>query len=102
MLDALNHHWAYIILDVSCVKCRLSHADRLLASLQKACSGIGGAKRLAGITVGSRAMLEQWCASEVNAEPTIDRFFPLDEAPAAYDYLAAGRHFGKVVIEIGS
>jgi len=33
-------------------------------------------------------------------EPVIDRVFPFDEAPAAYEYLASAQHFGKVVIRI--
>ena len=63
---------------------------------------IGGAKRLAGITVGSRAMLEELVRFvEVNRiEPIIDRSFPFDEAAGAYGYLQAGQHFGKVVIDI--
>ncbi|HLG89486.1 MAG TPA: NAD(P)-dependent alcohol dehydrogenase [Alphaproteobacteria bacterium] len=63
---------------------------------------IGGAKRLVGITAGSRAMLEQLVRFvEVNdITPTIDRVFPFEEAPAAYEYLEAGRHFGKVAIAI--
>lgn len=63
---------------------------------------IGGAKRLAGITVGSRAMLEQLVRFvDVNRiAPVIDRTFAFDEAPAAYEYLQAGQHFGKVVIDI--
>ena len=63
---------------------------------------IGGAKRLAGITVGSRAMLEELVRFvEVNRiEPIIDRSFPFDEAAGAYEYLQAGQHFGRVVIDI--
>lgn len=62
---------------------------------------IGGAKRLAGITVGSRAMLEELVRFvEVNRiEPIIDRTFPFEAAAAAYEYLQAGQHFGKVVID---
>ncbi|MFB9980744.1 zinc-binding dehydrogenase [Mesorhizobium kowhaii] len=65
---------------------------------------IGGAKRLVGITAGSRAMLEQPVRFvEVSGiRPTIDRVFPFDEAPAAYSHLAAGQHFGKTVIEISA
>ena len=63
---------------------------------------IGGAKRLVGITAGSRAMLEQLIRFvDVNAIiPTIDKIFPFDEAAAAYEYLETGRHFGKVVVDV--
>jgi NADPH:quinone reductase-like Zn-dependent oxidoreductase len=65
---------------------------------------IGGAKRLVGITVGSRAMLEQLVRFvDVNKiEPVIDRSFSFDEAPAAYEYLQTGQHFGKVIIDINT
>jgi NADPH:quinone reductase-like Zn-dependent oxidoreductase len=63
---------------------------------------IGGAKRLTGITAGSRAMLEQLVRFvDVNTiAPAVDKVFPFDEAPAAYEYLAGGRHFGKVVVDL--
>ena len=32
--------------------------------------------------------------------PVIDRVFPFENATSAYDYLASGKHLGKVVIEI--
>jgi NADPH:quinone reductase-like Zn-dependent oxidoreductase len=34
------------------------------------------------------------------AQPIVDRVFPLEEAPAAHEYLEEGRQFGKVVLEI--
>ena len=33
-------------------------------------------------------------------EPVIDRVFPFEEARAAYEHLASGAHFGKVVIRV--
>ena len=33
-------------------------------------------------------------------EPIIDRVFPFAEARAAYEHLASGKHFGKVVIRV--
>ena len=65
---------------------------------------IGTAKRLTGITAGSRTMLEQLVRFiEVNhVVPTIDRVFPFDEAQVAYEYLEAGRHFGKVAIDVSA
>jgi NADPH:quinone reductase-like Zn-dependent oxidoreductase len=32
-------------------------------------------------------------------QPVVDRVFRFDEAIQAYEYLEAGRHFGKVVIQ---
>lgn len=32
--------------------------------------------------------------------PVIDSRFTFDEVPAAYDYLATGQHFGKIVIRL--
>lgn len=62
---------------------------------------IGGAKRLVGVTAGSRAMLEDLVRFvDVNRiVPTIDKVFPFDEAVAAYEYLQSGAHFGKIVID---
>ena len=34
-------------------------------------------------------------------EPVIDRVFAFEEARAAYEYLASGKHFGKVVLRVG-
>ena len=33
-------------------------------------------------------------------EPIIDRVFPFEDARAAYEHLASGTHFGKVVIRL--
>jgi NADPH:quinone reductase-like Zn-dependent oxidoreductase len=58
---------------------------------------------MCGIQVGSRDMFEAMvrAAMEVaKLEPVIDRVFDFSEARAAYDYLASGRHFGKVVIRV--
>lgn len=57
---------------------------------------------LCGIQVGSRDMFEAMNrAIEVaKLEPVIDRVFAFDEARAAYEHLASGRHFGKVVIRV--
>lgn len=54
-----------------------------------------------GISVGSceqfTAMNEFLVGHQI--KPVIDRRFTFDEAPAAYDYLASGQHFGKIVIK---
>jgi NADPH:quinone reductase-like Zn-dependent oxidoreductase len=58
--------------------------------------------RLDGIYVGSRADFEAMnrFLAEKQLHPVIDRIFPFAQAPDAYDHLAGGSHFGKVVIEV--
>lgn len=65
---------------------------------------IGGAKRLVGVTAGSRDMLEQLVRFvEINhIVPVIDKVFPFHEAPAAYAYLSSQKHLGKVAISMHS
>lgn len=64
---------------------------------------IGGARRLCGIFVGSRTMLEDLArfVSLAGIRPVVDRVFPFAEAPEAYAWLEAAGHFGKVVIGMG-
>ncbi|OZG71754.1 NAD(P)-dependent alcohol dehydrogenase [Hahella sp. CCB-MM4] len=61
-----------------------------------------GAKQAKGIFVGSRAMLESLSRfTEINnIKPVIDEVFSFDQVPQAYEYMAAGKHFGKVVIKL--
>jgi NADPH:quinone reductase-like Zn-dependent oxidoreductase len=61
-----------------------------------------GSKRLVGITVGSRAMFEDFnrFVEAARLRPAIDRVFDFDRAREAYEHLEAGRHFGKVVIRV--
>lgn len=61
-----------------------------------------GAKRMIGIYVGSRAMLEQAAGlvAGTGMKPVVDRVFPFTEAQEAYRHLESGAHFGKVVIEL--
>ena len=33
--------------------------------------------------------------------PVVDRVFVFDEVRAAYEHLASGAHFGKVVVRVG-
>jgi NADPH:quinone reductase-like Zn-dependent oxidoreductase len=63
---------------------------------------IFGAKTLAAVSVGSRSMLEDLVrfVDRAGLKPTVAREFGFDEAAAAYDYLEAGRAFGKVVIRV--
>jgi NADPH:quinone reductase-like Zn-dependent oxidoreductase len=55
---------------------------------------------LTSVHVGSRADFEAMnlAVAANGLRPFIDRIFPFAQVPAAYDYLQAGRHFGKVVI----
>src|SRR5262245_13323918 len=57
---------------------------------------------MCGIQVGSRDMFEAMNrAIEVGKlEPVIDRVFDFTDARAAYEHLAQGKHFGKVVIRV--
>jgi NADPH:quinone reductase-like Zn-dependent oxidoreductase len=57
---------------------------------------------MCGIQVGSRDMFEAMNrAIEVGRlEPVIDRVFDFNDVRAAYEHLASGKHFGKVVIRI--
>jgi NADPH:quinone reductase-like Zn-dependent oxidoreductase len=63
---------------------------------------IGGVKRLSGIFVGSRVMLDDLArfveAHEIR--PVIDKVFGFDDAPAAYAHLQAGGHVGKIVVRV--
>ena len=58
--------------------------------------------RVQGITVGSREQFEAMLRAIAHARlrPVIDRSFPMARFADAFDHLAAGRHFGKVVIAI--
>lgn len=53
-----------------------------------------------GINVGSAEQFEAMNAffSEHRIRPVIDRILAFDEAQIAFDELASGRHFGKLVI----
>lgn len=58
--------------------------------------------RIRGVYVGSVAMFERFVRvlERSHIDPVIDRVFPFEEARAAYEYLASGTHFGKVVIRL--
>ncbi|MEE8495769.1 MAG: NAD(P)-dependent alcohol dehydrogenase [Xanthomonadales bacterium] len=60
------------------------------------------AARLQGVFVGSREMFENMNrAISINQMiPVVDKVFPFDDAPRAYKFQMAGRHFGKIVISI--
>ncbi len=58
--------------------------------------------RIAGIYVGSRRMFESFNRALVatRLRPIIDRVFEFGEVRQAYEHLASGQHFGKIVIRV--
>ncbi len=65
---------------------------------------IAGAKRAAGVYVGSRQMLEEVTRflALTGIRPQVDRVFAFAQAREAYAHLAAGEHFGKLVVRVGA
>lgn len=63
---------------------------------------LAGTKRLAGIYVGSRCMLENLLrfVQVAAIKPVVDRVFTFEQAREAYRYMESGSHFGKVVIAV--
>jgi len=61
-----------------------------------------GSLHVDGIYVGSREMFESMNRAIAGAKlsPVIDRVFSFADAPAAYQHLRSGAHFGKVVIRV--
>jgi NADPH:quinone reductase-like Zn-dependent oxidoreductase len=59
--------------------------------------------RLQGVIVGSRETFEALARAAAHhaLRPVVDRVFGFEEAREALAWLAAGRHFGKVCIEVG-
>ena len=55
-----------------------------------------------GVYVGSIAMFERLVRvlQDSRVDPVIDRVFPFEDARGAYEHLASGAHFGKVVIRV--
>jgi NADPH:quinone reductase-like Zn-dependent oxidoreductase len=58
--------------------------------------------RVQGVFVGSRATFLGFSklVEAHTLRPEVDRVFELGEARAAFEYLASGQHFGKVVISL--
>ena len=58
--------------------------------------------RVNGILVGHRESFEAMNRALAlhRLRPVIDRVFPLEETRGAFDHMAAGEHFGKIVIRI--
>ena len=63
---------------------------------------LASAKRLVGIYVGSRTMLDKVMrfVDAGGIKPVVDRVFPFAQAQEAYRYMESGSHFGKVVIAV--
>ncbi len=63
---------------------------------------MGRRANIQGISVGSTQMFEAMNrVIAVNAiKPVIDKVFGFDEVQAAYKHMAAGAHFGKIVIKV--
>lgn len=59
--------------------------------------------RLQGILVGSRAGFERMNRAIAVGEmrPVVDRVIPFDDAPAAFELMKKGGHFGKICISDG-
>jgi NADPH:quinone reductase-like Zn-dependent oxidoreductase len=64
---------------------------------------MGRRANIQGISVGSTQMFEALnrtiAANKI--KPVIDKVFGFDEVKAAYNHMAAGAHFGKIVIRVG-
>jgi NADPH:quinone reductase-like Zn-dependent oxidoreductase len=58
--------------------------------------------RVTGMTVGSRAQQQQMIRAieATRIKPVIDIHFTLEELAEAFRYQAAGKHFGKISLEI--
>ncbi|MFN0062151.1 MAG: zinc-dependent alcohol dehydrogenase family protein [Myxococcaceae bacterium] len=58
--------------------------------------------RLQGVTVGSRDSFEDMCRaiSVSGTRPVIDRTFSFAEVRQAFEHLASGTHFGKIVVRV--
>lgn len=61
-----------------------------------------GQYQLLGSTMGSRDELRELIThmEAYETHPVVDRVFALDQAQEAFDYLASGKQFGKVVLRI--
>jgi NADPH:quinone reductase-like Zn-dependent oxidoreductase len=62
---------------------------------------IGNSAKLQGLSVGSRDMFEAMgrMIDLKKIFPVVDKVFPFTEARAAFAAMAAGEHFGKIVLE---
>jgi NADPH:quinone reductase-like Zn-dependent oxidoreductase len=87
---------------------RIGGKVSMIGGLSGAATGLnpslifGKRANVQGISVGSTEMFEAMNAAIAanRIKPVIDRVFAFDEAPAAYQHLASGAHFGKIVIRV--
>ena len=65
---------------------------------------IGTSARVQGLSVGSREMFEAMCRALAlhQIRPVIDRVMPWTDARRAVEEMAAGSHFGKIVLSFDS
>lgn len=58
--------------------------------------------KVSGVYVGSTSMFQALnrALAATGIRPVIDQVFPFEHARAAYERLASGKHFGKVVVRI--
>ncbi len=58
--------------------------------------------RVAGIYAGSRRMFESLnrALTVTRLRPVVDRVFEFGEFRPAYEHLASGKHFGRVVVRL--
>src|SRR6266481_3205130 len=63
---------------------------------------IGKQIRLIGLTVGSRLQQQEMIRAidATHIKPVIDRHFPLEALADGFRYQAAGRHFGKIAVDV--
>ena len=79
-----------------------------LAGVQQAGVGVSQGLLIArnisikGVASGSRAMLDRAmdALAESGSQMVVDRSFAFADAPAAFEHLASGAHFGKVAITV--
>ena len=65
---------------------------------------IGPMVRVQGIAVGSRARFEAMnrAIAQHKLKPVIDSVHPLGKAADAFRHMEAGKHFGKIVLDVGT
>jgi len=58
--------------------------------------------RVAGVLVDSREVFGQLVTflAKHPIEPVIDKRFAFEDLPEAFDHMAAGKHFGKIVVDV--
>jgi NADPH:quinone reductase-like Zn-dependent oxidoreductase len=62
---------------------------------------IGNSAKLQGLSVGSRVMFEAMCEAigQHHIRPVVDKVFPWTDARKAFEAMAGGEHFGKIVLK---